>query len=384
MEDNKKKIRYICYYNRDGLYNKRQSFPAAETKIDYVVSALVECGYQVELISLSMVTAPNFLFSKRQKHIIDNNISLLYFCSFGCCKSLFLRTLSRILTFIDFIIWFFRNVQRGEQIFVYHSLGYSALLYWLFRLKHCVVVGEIEEIYQDVQKFSSYKARSEYRFINSCDKYIFPTQLLNEKLNPQKKPFIIIHGTYLINEQIVDKFQDGKIHVVYAGTFDIRKGGAAAAAAAAEFLPSNYHIHVCGFGSQQEIEYITQLVSRISSISKAEISYEGLKRGQEYTQFIQRCHIGLSTQDPSAAFNSTSFPSKILSYMSNGLQVVSIQINAIESSAVGKYLYYYTEQTPQQIANAIREVHLNNKMDPRAVLSSLHKEVVRDMQSLLQ
>ena len=49
-------------------------------------------------------------------------------------------------------------------------------------------------------------------------------------------------------------------------------------------------------------------------------------------KFIQKCQIGLCTQNIDAAFNTTSFPSKILSYMSNGLEVVGVNIAAIKNS----------------------------------------------------
>ena len=61
----------------------------------------------------------------------------------------------------------------------------------------------------------------------------------------------------------------------------------------------------------------------------------------------------MSTQNPAAAFNATSFPSKVLVYLSNGLKVVSIHIPAIAQSAVADNLYFYDVQTPEKIAEAI-------------------------------
>lgn len=68
----------------------------------------------------------------------------------------------------------------------------------------------------------------------------------------------------------------------------------------------------------------------------------------------------MSTQDPSAAFNSTSFPSKILVYLANGLKVVSIRIPAIEQSAVVDSLVFYDKQTPEKIAEAILSASKDN------------------------
>ena len=40
-----------------------------------------------------------------------------------------------------------------------------------------------------------------------------------------------------------------------------------------------------------------------------------------------------------------SFPSKIITYMANGLRVVSANIRSVKSSLVGEYLTYYDNNT---------------------------------------
>ena len=105
---------------------------------------------------------------------------------------------------------------------------------------------------------------------------------------------------------------------------------------------------------------------------------------EDYIRFIQSCDIGLSTQNPKAAFNSTSFPSKILSYMANGLRVVSIRIPAIETSAVGKYMYYYEEQQPKEIAKAIMSVNMNDDYNGRKIISNLDTEFYKNIAKLLE
>ena len=106
--------------------------------------------------------------------------------------------------------------------------------------------------------------------------------------------------------------------------------------------------------------------------------------GEDYIRFLQSCDIGLSTQNPDAAFNATSFPSKILSYMANSLQVVSIRIPAIEGSAIGEYMYYYDRQTPEEIAKAIMSVDMSNGMDPRQVIAGLDGTFRRHLKKLLE
>ena len=125
-------------------------------------------------------------------------------------------------------------------------------------------------------------------------------------------------------------------------------------------------------------------ILEIDEKSKAHVIYDGLLSGEEYIRFIQSCDIGLSTQNPDAAFNATSFPSKILSYLSNGLRVVSIRIPAIEGSDVGDKLFYYDEQTPKQIADAILSVDMAQAYDSRSDIVDLSNKFQNELMLMMK
>ena len=96
------------------------------------------------------------------------------------------------------------------------------------------------------------------------------------------------------------------------------------------------------------------------------------------------CDIGLSTQILDGKYNETSFPSKILSYMANGLRVVSVRIKAIEMSAIGNQVYYYDEQNPKSIANAIMTIDINLPYDSIALIKKMDKEFTQNIKELLE
>ena len=207
---------------------------------------------------------------------------------------------------------------------------------------------------------------------------------VNIKINFSDKPYAITHGTYHVEPDRNFRFDDNKIHVVYAGTLDPRKGGAASAAAAARYLPENYHVHILGFGSDEQIANMKSLIEDVNRISSADVSYDGVLSGEDYIRFLQACQIGLSTQNPDAAFNATSFPSKVLSYMANGLRVVSIRIDAVESSAVGDMITYYDDQSPEAIAKAIIGVDISQPYDSRQRIVQLDEQFKRDLKRLIE
>ena len=126
------------------------------------------------------------------------------------------------------------------------------------------------------------------------------------------------------------------------------------------------------------------MIEESNAKGKATVSYDGLLSGEDYIQFLQKCQIGLSTQNPDAAFNATSFPSKILSYMANGLRVVTIRIPAIEGSAVTENLYYYDKQTPEEIAKAIEAIDFQDGYNSRKKIFELHQQFAKDLKDLLE
>lgn len=375
-----KKIFYMAYYNSTNSSERRNAVLSSVNKMNYICEALENNGYNTEIVSASGTTEKKFCKSKKVK--LTDKTTLKLFSS--------LPRLNRIVSVIDRVIlktklflYMIKNTNKDSIVMVYHSLGYMSLVKRLKKLKGFKLIIEAEEIYGDVigdEKTS----QKEYEFFKIADAFIFPTELLSEKVNTEKKPEAIIYGTYHIEKELPKLFSDGKIHCVYAGTLDPRKGGAAAAVEAALFLNGDYHIHILGFGNEKEKAEMLNTIDNISKKSKADITYDGLLSGEEYIKFIQSCDIGLSTQNPNGKYNDTSFPSKILSYMANGLRVVSVRIPVVEESGIGKCVYYYDEQTPENIAKAIKSIDFSEEYDSRKTIGVLDKAFICVLKTMLK
>lgn len=374
------RIKYLCYYDYQDDKKPREGVQAASSKIDYIINAINRCGIKVDLISKSPVSSDTFNLDLGGAIRIGVN-TLRHFASFGCRNSI-LRVASRWLQNIHFFIWLLLNVKRNETIIVYHSLGYCRMVSLIKRIKGCKIIGEIEEVYQDVHHQSRNLSQDEYNFIEHCDKFIFPTAIMNDKLNVNDKPYVVVHGVY--KSQIISesKFSDGRIHVVYGGTFDPEKGGALAAAGIGRHLPKNYVVHICGFGSDVDKQNIQELIQQVNKTSDSKTIFEGQLKGLDYEKFIQKCHIGLSTQNPAGAFNDTSFPSKILVYMANGLDVVTINIPAVKTSSVSEFLNFYEIQDSQSIANAVLKVKVGER-DYSDLLNYIDSKFENEIKALL-
>jgi hypothetical protein len=376
-----KTIYYFAPYDTPQSKIKRGYSLAATTKIDYIISTINQLGYNIILISTSYIIEKKYVFDKGGIKKLGDKATLFLSPSFGT-KTVIGKYLGIIFTLICF---FFKllSISKNSTLFVYHAPWYFLPVKLAKKIRGFRLILEVEEIYADVHGKETIR-KKEYDFFKLADAYLFATELLNEKINTDNKPYVVIYGTYNVEQKRNVSFEDDKIHCVYAGTFDPRKGGAVAAATtAAALMNDKYHIHIIGFGNDNEKKYLFDIIDSVSKTSVCKVTYDGSLTGEDYIGFLQKCNIGLSTQISDAEFNDTSFPSKILSYMANGLRVVSVRIKALEVSQIGKALYYYDGNSPQAIANAIKIVDVNDNYDGGEIIKELHNKFIEHINNLI-
>ena len=375
------KIYYFCHY---GNSKDRRSAPSANAKVDYIVECLESLGYNIEIVSFSESNDRSKIFKIYNEYTAQKGKTKIHYFKTYTSKFRIIRIIGRMFTQLEQKKYIKMHcLGNNSKILIYHSLAFFKIYKLLNKYKQKYIL-EVEEIYSDVTNKNKLR-KKEIEYIQKANKYIFITELLNKEINTQKKEYIIYHGTYK-NEDYKGllNFDKKKIHCVYAGTFDQRKGGVMAAINTAKYLPNNYQIHILGFGLPKEIEAVKNEIEKSNKVSKAKIVYYGLLTGDDYIKHIQNCDIGLSTQNPNATFNATSFPSKILSYMSNGLRVVSIRIEAIETSKVGKYIYYYDNYDPKEIAKAIISIDKTSNYDSKKIIADLDNRFKKDLINLME
>lgn len=377
---NRKSIKYISFFDTQDSLVKRNYVTSAANKIEYIAKTIASLGKNVEIISISQVQEDRIrLYPSERKKLVEGVFVNLPF-SWGGNKGL-IRKLKIVWHLIYMLLYLIFNCRKSDTVIVYHSLGYFDIIRWAKKIKGFKLILEVEEIYSDVSEMSQYWRQLEFKIFDIADAFILSNDLLNDKINKYKKPSVVIYGVYQIEPNRVKKFNDEKIHVIYAGTFDPNKGGAQLAISAAQYLSENYHLHICGFGNEENIKQIKEQINLIQSKSKATISYDGLKKGNEFIEFLQKCHIGLSTQKPDGEYNDTSFPSKIFTYMTNGLSVVSIKIPVLYKSKISNKISFYDKYNAKSLADAIINSNYNNFYTD--ILDLLDKSFKQEINSIL-
>lgn len=376
---NRKSIKYISFFDTQDSLVKRNYVTSAANKIEYIAKTIASLGKNVEIISMSQVQEDRFrLYPSERKKLVEGVFVNLPF-SWGGNKGL-IRKLKIVWHLIYMLLYLIFNCRKSDTVIVYHSLGYFDIIRWAKKICKFKLILEVEEIYSDVSQMSPYWRNLEFKMFGIADAFILSNDLLDDKINRKHKPSVVIYGTYQVEPQRVDKFKDGKIHVVYAGTFDPNKGGVQSAISAVEFLPANYHMHICGFGNEKVVQQIKDQINLIQNRSKAIVTYDGLKKGEDFIEFLQKCHIGLSTQRPEGKYNDTSFPSKILTYMANGLSVVCIRIPVIEKSTIADAITIYNIPNGLYLSEAIINTSL---IDNREIVKRLDEQLKKQINYLI-
>lgn len=379
MSKNVKRIKCFAYFDTLKSTDNRTNNPAAYTKSSYIFDCFERLGYEVEVLSASGTLGKNAVKGKKSK--IGKSISLTTLNSLGRGSKV-KNALARLFLSVEIFLKLLFFVKKGDLLWVYHSLPLMKFVRVLKALKKITLLLEVEEIYGDVNNCEK-TVNKELKFFNCADGYIFCTGLLNDRINTKGKSYAVAHGSYTIKPQIADSFNDGKIHIVYAGTFSLQKGGVYTAINTAKFLDEAFHLHILGSGSDSEIKKVKALIKEIPE-NGCKVTYDGCFYGEKYSAFLQKCHIGLSTQNPNEAFCDSSFPSKILVYMANGLRVVSVRIPAVEKSAVGNDVYFYDSGSPRAVADSIKSVDFALPYGGRELINKLDRDFCRELEALIE
>lgn len=376
---NNKIVYYVAFYDIDKYpQEERIAGTSNLTKSNYTIKSLVNAGYNVKVISPAYSSSKKGVY-KGHTDKISENISLKLMSTFGS-TSYVMKKLNLLFIMGQMFTYFIRHIKKDDTIILYHSLmsGIPVVLAKYFIDFNLIL--EFTELYQHIYTPSKLLKWVEFKIIESADKYILSTELLIPFTS--HKPYCINYGVYNKEIPIEKKHTDGKIHIVYAGIINSNKG-ALMIAESAKYLSDKYIIHIIGYGETADIETLQLLISRLKGHTKCDICYDGLLKGKDYISYLQKCHVGVCPQDSNAPYTHTSFPSKVLSYLSNGLRVICTEISSLTESQLSSILHFYKGNEAKNIADIIKQINFKDSFDPTELLNQLNTAYIIDLKKII-
>lgn len=189
------------------------------------------------------------------------------------------------------------------------------------------------------------KSRSRY------DAYMFLAAAMNEVVNKNSKPYIVVEGIADLSMQdtineISNKFPQKTI--MYAGGLHREYGIELLVKAFEKIEQSDAELRLYGRGNYvPEIENISKKDSRVR--------YLGTISNSEVVKAQVKAHVLVNPRPTDAAFVKYSFPSKIMECMASGTPLLTTRIPSMPQEYY-PYVYFIEEETVEGISKALIEL----------------------------
>ncbi|NKD46798.1 glycosyltransferase [Mammaliicoccus sciuri] len=378
-------IKYIGFYDIENSKSDRVSNIAAIKKMDYITNSLIKLGYNVEIISPSwMGINSKVKFEKKQVLKRKENLMITR-CLSWYTKSKITEKIKIFYSLVWLFLYLLINTKKGENILVYHAEWLSYPIIMAKFIKRFELILEVEEIYSKVWKKSKSLEKMENRLLKSGDKYLFVSDELRKLFDIEDEKCTVLYGAYNVVEiEERKKFDKEYIDLIYAGSIDEVKGGAFKSLDIILELPSNYKLHILGSGKEKSIKALNNRIKEINKIKNENVCYySGVLHGKNFNNYLMKCDIALNPQHI-GDYMGTAFPSKIISYLSHNLHVVTTPIKSIKTSIIKDYIVFANDDQTQSFIEAIESVNLADENFTTNIVKNLDEKFMAELNELIK
>ncbi|MDD9148845.1 glycosyltransferase [Sporolactobacillus sp. CQH2019] len=378
-----RKIKYIGYY--DLLYDgkqKRLFSLAAAKKMDYLCDVLNKLQYSVEIVSPSYITGKSGAYTAASHQYIHKGVELTLTPSCGA-RNKIVRIFRVLLAKLWLFVYLIKHCRKNEKILVYHNYELSLPILLAQKIKKFNILLEIEEQYSMVWKLTRFQKRKENMLLKAGgDQCLVVSESLCDKLGIKKG--IISYGNYRVySGEIAPKGNNNTILLIYTGSIDKVKGSAFIAAETMRYLPNNYYLILTGNITKSDERDFFRVINNINREYGSRAEYKGVLNDSEYQRLLLSADIALNPQKE-GEFGSYLFPSKILTYLTHALPVVSTRGESIVKSQVAEYITFSDKFTAESMAQAILTVDFEKSKNVRQKLKQMNGNFVAQIGELIK
>lgn len=189
------------------------------------------------------------------------------------------------------------------------------------------------------------------KVVNKFDGYIFLTESMNELLNPQKKPYIVIEGSVDTSKVYKQKQPTDTFNVVYAGGL-YKSFGIDKLINSFSRFEENDKIKLFLYGNGPIVENYSK-----QDYINDKVQYMGVVSSDEIVKIEAEADLLINPRPSNLEFTKYSFPSKTLEYMSSGTAFLTTKLKGIGKEYF-KYLLVIDDETECGIYKSIRNAYL--------------------------
>ena len=258
-------------------------------------------------------------------------------------------------------IWIKENKNNGFIIVDGTNLiQMLALLHFRKKVKKLALVTDVPNMITVIGHKKMSKIRYFFQLIydnftlkvvNKFDGYIFLTESMNELLNPQKKPYIVIEGSVDTSKVYKQKQPTDTFNVVYAGGL-YKSFGIDKLINSFSRFEENDKIKLFLYGNGPIVENYSK-----QDYINDKVQYMGVVSSDEIVKIEAEADLLINPRPSNLEFTKYSFPSKTLEYMSSGTAFLTTKLKGIGKEYF-KYLLVIDDETEYGIYKSIRNAYL--------------------------
>lgn len=224
----------------------------------------------------------------------------------------------------------------------------SALLAAKVRGIPCIgIVTDLPDLLGD----SGFSRKVANFVIRHCSGYVFLTQAMNDRLNPQGKPYVILegHADITMAEKKPSPERKKKPRVcLYAGGVSAKYGLRDLVEGFRQADLPDTELHIYGPGDYvEELERIAEEDPRIF--------YGGMLLSGEVVEKEMEATLLVNPRPTNEEFVRYSFPSKTMEYMASGTPVLTTVLPGMPKE-YHPYVYLIEDETPEGIRESLERV----------------------------
>jgi glycosyltransferase involved in cell wall biosynthesis len=372
------KILYYGSFCDDAFFNKffnKKTKPSSFAQYNFesaLLSGMVNlnevtidasCIYQDSYFPKS-----NCFIFRSKKKTIKRNFSVRYipYLNFTLIRELCFFLFSFIYTFL----WCLKNIKHKEKSiltsFSYVPVSIGIILAAkIFKVKRINIYTDLSSMIntkENLLKISYFKRCLKHLYLdisNSIDKrfdgYIFFTKQMDNIVNTNRRPFIVIEGIFNSNNINLKSSTVKKKSIMYAGSL-YPEAGVDNIIDAFKLL-SELDIELWIFGNEEYKDHILE-----KSGSDNRIKFWGFRPREEIFEYEKVAQLLINARNPKDEFTKYSFPSKTFEYMASGTPLLTTKLPGIPEEYYN-YVFTINEFTTEGIKNSIEEVLSKPKED---------------------
>lgn len=187
--------------------------------------------------------------------------------------------------------------------------------------------------------------------LENCSGYVLLTEAMNEKVNPEGKPYVIIEGLCdtAMAGMVRKSRADEKVRkCIYAGLLDARYGVKAMVDGFVMADVADAQLHIYGSGPYEE-------ELRAVAAAHKNVCYHGVAMNQEVVRAELNADLLVNPRPTHEEFTKYSFPSKNMEYMASGTAVLTCRLTGMPEE-YWEHVYLADEETAEGFCEQFRKL----------------------------